>query len=66
MSYLVQLLAGYRQGLTDEPLPPAEDLEAALAEANDPIRRGALLEGLARTLTLRDRHTTNINETAPG
>ena len=65
MSYLVQLLAGYRQGLPDEPLPPAKALEAALAEANNPIRRGAL-ESLARTLILRDCHTTNINETAPG
>ena len=35
-SYLAQMLAGYRQGLTGEPLQPVEDLEAALAEANDP------------------------------
>jgi hypothetical protein len=66
MSYLAQMLAGYRQGLTGEPLQPVEDLEAALAEAKDPKRRGALLGGLARTLTLRDRHTTNIDETALG
>jgi hypothetical protein len=55
MSYLAQLLAGYWQGLTGEPLPPTEDLEADLAEAADPIRRGALLGGLARTLAIRNR-----------
>lgn len=45
MSYLAQMLAGYRQGLSDEPLQPVEHLETALAEASDPTQRSALLGG---------------------
>jgi hypothetical protein len=62
MSYLAQLLAGYRRGLTDVELTPLDDLEAALAAADDPEQRGRMLGCLARTLALCDGHATKIDQ----
>ena len=63
MSYLDELLAGYQQGLADDPLEPVQGLRAALAEASDPRRRGALLGLLAQSLTGRASSRSNVNKT---
>lgn len=53
MTYLDDLLAGYRQGLVDNAPHPIQALRAALFETDDPMRRGALLGLLAQALASR-------------
>ena len=55
MTYLDELLIGYRQGLADKPPRAIQDLRVALAETDDPRRRGALLGLLATALSVRSR-----------
>ena len=54
MSYLDELLAGYRQGLEDEPQQPVSALAETLALAHDPGRRGRLLGLLAQVIARAD------------
>jgi hypothetical protein len=53
VSYLNELLTGYRQGLADGPPKPARAVQVALGEADDPRQRGALLGLLAKALAAR-------------
>jgi len=63
MTYLDELLAGYRQGLADNPPQPIQALRAALAEADDPRQRGTLLGLLAKTLVTAGGNRSGMNET---
>ena len=62
MSYLAQLLAGYRQGLAVDPTESAEAIRAALADEDDPARRGTLLGLLAQSLVRQDCQLPKIDE----
>ena len=63
MSYLDELLTGYRQGLADEPPQPVHAVRAALTETGDPRQRGALLGLLAKALADRAIERSSKNET---
>ncbi len=62
MSYLDELLAGYRQGLKNNPRQPMQILRAGLAEASDPRQRGTLLGLLAQALAARASNHSSMNE----
>jgi hypothetical protein len=66
VSYLDELLAGYQQGLADDQPQPVQALQAALAEASNPLRRGALLGLLAQSLKDRASSGSNTNKTSSG
>ncbi len=51
MSYLDELLSGYREGLAIDAPQPIQAVRAALTEADDPRQRGSLLGVLATALT---------------
>jgi hypothetical protein len=51
VSYLDELLAGYRQGLADDPPTPIAVARAELNRAVDPNQRGRLLAAVAKALT---------------
>ena len=53
MTYLDELLAGYRQGLVDNAPQAIQALRAALAGTDEPRQRGALLGLLAQALAIR-------------
>jgi hypothetical protein len=53
MTYLDELLAGYRQGLASNPTQAIQALRAALAETHEPRQRGILLGLLAQALAGR-------------
>jgi hypothetical protein len=61
VSYLTQLLAGYRQGLARDLTEPAEAIRAALAAEDNPARRGTLLGLLAQSLIQQDRQPLKID-----
>ena len=62
MSYVERLIAGYRSGLAcSGALPPPGVLRRQLAEAVDPLERGALLGLLARAVVLRDAEGTGAD-----
>jgi hypothetical protein len=54
VSYLDELLAGYRQGLADDRPTPIAAARAGLKSTVDPNQRGRLLAVIAKTLTDRD------------
>jgi hypothetical protein len=62
VSYLTELLAGYRQGLARDLTESTEALQAALDGANDPARRGNVLGLLAQSLVRQDRQLLTIDE----
>jgi len=55
MTYLDELLAGYRQGLDGHPPQAIQELRTALAETHEPRKRGTLLGLLAKALAIRAR-----------
>jgi hypothetical protein len=63
MTYLDELLAGYRQGLDDDPPSAIQAVHSALAETNEPRQRGALLGLLANALVIRAAHQSSSSET---
>jgi hypothetical protein len=62
VSYLTELLAGYRQGLARDLTESTEALQAALEGENDPARRGNVLGLLAQSLVRQDRQLLTIGE----
>ena len=66
MSYLDELLAGYRQALAGKPQQPIEGLRAALATADDPRQRGALLGLLALAMAASGHAYSSTNKTPIG
>ncbi len=54
MSYLDELLAGYREGLADDRPTPIAAARAGLKSTVDPNRRGRLLAVVAKALADRD------------
>jgi hypothetical protein len=62
VSYLAQLLSGYRQGLACDLTETAMVIRAALAGEEDPARRGTLLGLLAQSLVRQDRQVLTIDE----
>jgi hypothetical protein len=63
VTYLNELLAGYRKGLASNPAEPIQALRAALADTDDPWQRGALLGLLATALTARTDNRSIKTET---
>ena len=63
MSYLDELLSGYREGLVGEPPQPIQAVRAALTAADDPRQRGALLGLLARALAAHASNRASTSET---
>jgi hypothetical protein len=62
VSYLAQLLSGYRQGLAGDLTESAEAIRAALTGEDDPARRGTLLGLLAQSLVRQDCQLPKIDE----
>jgi hypothetical protein len=62
VSYLTELLAGYRQGIARDLTESAEALQAALEGENDPVKRGTILGLLAQSLVQQDRQFLTIDE----
>jgi hypothetical protein len=62
VSYLTELLAGYRQGLARDLTESTEALQAALEDENDPASRGNVLGLLAQSLVRQDRQLLTIDE----
>jgi len=54
VSYLDELLAGYRQGLADDRPTPIATARAGLKSTVDPNQRGRLLAVVAKALADRD------------
>jgi hypothetical protein len=63
VTYLDELLAGYQQGLAENPSQPIQALRTALAEADDAQQRGVLLGLIAQTLAERVDNQTLMYET---
>jgi len=63
MTYLDELLAGYRQGLASNPTQAIQALRAALAETDEPRQRGTLLGLLAKALAIRAAYQSSTKET---
>jgi len=64
VTYLSELLAGYREGLAGDPPEPIQALRTALTETDDPWQRGVLLGLLATALTARAGNRSSNIETA--
>ena len=62
MSYLTELLSGYRQGIARDLTESTEALQAALEGENDPFKRGTILGLLAQSLVQQDRQLFTIDE----
>lgn len=62
MSYLTELLAGYRQGIACDLTESTEALQTALEDENDPVKRGTILGLLAQSLVQQDRQFLTIDE----
>jgi hypothetical protein len=64
MAYLDELLAGYRQGLGEDPAQAApQALRADLAMTTEPRQRGTLLGLLAKALALDASNRSNTYAT---
>jgi hypothetical protein len=63
VSYVDELLTGYRQGLASNSPHSIKDVRAALAEADDPRQRGTLLGLLAKELATHGGNRCTISGT---
>jgi hypothetical protein len=64
MTYLDELVAGYRQGLASNPTQAIQALRATLAATNEPRQRGTLLGLLAKALAVGAESNSSSSETA--
>jgi hypothetical protein len=62
VSYLTELLAGYRQGIARDLTESTEALQAALKGEDNPARRGIILGLLAQSLVQQDRQLLTIDK----
>ena len=63
MTYLDELLTGYKQGLAGNPSQSIQALRSALTETDDARQRGMLLGLIAQALVARVGNRSLMNET---